>query len=65
MVEILAILQLCIQGNWICVRGYESPKIVYQQPKPEDGCYRDKIFYPQCKDLDNPEILYYHNLLRR
>ena len=64
MVEAITILQLCIQGYWICERNYESPKVVYQQPKPEDGCYRDGIFYPRCKDLDNPEVLYYHNLFK-
>jgi hypothetical protein len=36
----------------------------YYQPSPEDACYRDGIFYPRCKDLENPEVLRYHNLLK-
>ena len=58
------ILQLCIQGNYICERDLSPPKVVYQQPNPKESCYKDGIFYPRCKDLENPEVLYYHNLLR-
>ena len=30
----------------------------------EKSCYKDGIFYSRCKDLENPEVLYYHNLLK-
>ena len=51
------------QGEFCNIRQ-ESPSVVqYQYPKLEDACYKDGIFYPRCKDLENPQVLYYHNLL--
>jgi hypothetical protein len=35
----------------------------YDKQNPEDACYKDGIYYPRCKDLENSDILYYHNLL--
>jgi hypothetical protein len=36
----------------------------YDKQDPKDGCYKDGIYYPRCKDLENPDILYYHNLFK-
>lgn len=52
------------QGDICNFRDYPAPVLKYDVPKPEDGCYRDGIFYPRCKDLDNPDVLYYHNLFK-
>jgi hypothetical protein len=51
------------QGEWCNFR--EPPDLVlkYDKQNPEDACYKDGIYYPRCKDLENPEILRYHNLL--
>ena len=61
---------LCFD-NFIRMQGElcnfrEPPAQVHEFDKqdPNHFCYRDGIFYPRCKDLDNPEVLYYHNLLR-
>lgn len=64
MAEAITILYFCLRGVYICERSYDPPKIVYQKAKSEDGCYKDGIFYPRCKDLDNPDVLYYHNLFK-
>lgn len=50
------------QGDFCNFRDYQIPVVKYDKPNPEAACYRDGIFYPRCKDLDNPEVLYYHNL---
>jgi hypothetical protein len=48
----------------LCNIDNSQPQVVqYQYPKPEESCYKDGIFYPRCKDLENPEVLRYHNLL--
>jgi len=52
------------QGEICNFNDHQVPVVKYDKPKPEDGCYRDGIFYPRCKDLDNPEVLYYHNLFK-
>lgn len=52
------------QGTFCNIRDYQAPVSRYYQPRPEDACYRDGIFYPRCKDLENPEVLHYHNLLK-
>ena len=51
------------QGDFCNFRDYPPAVVKYNKPNPEDACYRDGIFYPRCKDLENPEVLYYHNLL--
>ena len=51
------------QGELCNFRDYQVPMVKYYQPNPEDACYKDGIFYPRCKDLENPEVLKYHNLL--
>jgi hypothetical protein len=52
------------QGELCNIRDSQPQAMKYYQPSPEDACYRDGIFYPRCKDLENPDILYYHNLLK-
>lgn len=51
------------QGDFCNFRDYRSSVVRYNKPNPESACYRDGIFYPRCKDLENPEVLHYHNLL--
>lgn len=51
------------QGD-LCNFADHRPSVVkYDKPNPEAACYKDGIFYPRCKDLENPQVLYYHNLL--
>ncbi len=51
------------QGDLCNFRQPRASVLQYDKPNPEAACYRDGIFYPRCKDLENPEVLYYHNLL--
>ncbi len=51
------------QGDICNVRQPPDVVLKYDRPDPEASCYRDGIFYPRCKDLENPDVLYYHNLL--
>jgi len=60
--------QLCF-ANFVSKQGElcnfrQPPDVVikYDTIKPEEGCTRDGVFYPRCKDLENPEVLAYHNL---
>ena len=52
------------QGELCNVRDYPPNVVKYDKPNPEAACYRDGIFYPRCKDLENPEVWHYHNLLK-
>ena len=52
-----------MQGDICNFRQPPNYVVKYNKPNPEHACYRDGIFYPRCKDLENPEVLYYHNLL--
>jgi len=52
------------QGELCNVRDYPEYVVKYDKPNPEDACYKDGIFYPRCKDLENPEVWHYHNLLK-
>jgi hypothetical protein len=52
------------QGELCNVRDYPPNVVKYDKPNPEHACYRDGIFYPRCKDLENPEVWHYHNLLK-
>jgi len=61
--------QLCF-ANFVSKQGElcnfrQPPDVVlkFDVIKPEEGCTKDGIFYPRCKDLENPEVLAYHNLL--
>jgi hypothetical protein len=51
------------QGELCNVRDSSERVVKYDPQDPENACYRDGIFYPRCKDLENPEVLHYHNLL--
>lgn len=51
------------QGDLCNVRQSPSHVVKYDPGSPENACYRDGIFYSRCKDLENPEVLHYHNLL--
>jgi hypothetical protein len=51
------------QGELCNVRQPPDVVLKYDKQNPEDACYKDGIYYPRCKDLENPEILRYHNLL--
>lgn len=53
-----------VQGEWCNFRESPTPVVKYDPQDPENACYRDGIFYPRCKDLENPEVLKYHNLLK-
>jgi len=53
---------LNMQGELCNFRQPPNVVVKYDKPNPESACYRDGIFYPRCKDLENPEVLYYHNL---
>jgi hypothetical protein len=59
---IFTLLQLCVNGTYICERSYTKPGPVYYEP--EKSCYIDGVFYPRCKDFENPEVQHYHNLLK-
>ena len=52
------------QGELCNIKDYPEYVVKYDRQKPEDACYRDGIFYPRCKDLENPEVWHYHNLLK-
>ena len=52
------------QGELCNIRDYPPNVVKYDKPNPEDACYKDGIFYPRCKDLENPEVWHYHNLLK-
>jgi len=52
------------QGELCNFRDYQVPVLKYAKQNPEDACYKDGIFYPRCKDLENPEVWHYHNLLK-
>ena len=51
------------QGDLCNVRQPPDFVVKYDKQDLEKSCYRDGIFYPRCKDLENPEVLYYHTLL--
>jgi hypothetical protein len=53
-----------VQGDLCNFRQPPDVVLKYDKQNPEDACYRDGIFYPRCKDLENPEVLRYHNLLK-
>lgn len=54
---------LKMQGELCNVRQPPDIVVKYDKQDPKDACYKDGIYYPRCKDLENPEILRYHNLL--
>jgi hypothetical protein len=52
------------QGELCNIRQPPDVVLKYDKQDPKDACYKDGIYYPRCKDLDNPDILYYHNLFK-
>ena len=52
------------QGDLCNFRQPPDYVVKYDKANPEAACYRDGIFYPRCKDLENPEVWHYHNLLK-
>ena len=46
------------QGDLCNFRQPPDYVVKYDKPNPEHACYRDGIFYPRCKDLENPEVDY-------
>jgi hypothetical protein len=55
---------LRMQGELCNVRQPPDIVVKYDRQDPKDACYKDGIFYPRCKDLENPEVWHYHNLLK-
>jgi len=59
----------CVEGilnsgnGYICNIDQSKPNVV-KYYEPEKSCYVEGVFYPRCKDYDNPEVKHYHNLLR-
>ena len=52
------------QGELCNIRQPPDYVVKYEKQNPKDACYKDGIYYPRCKDLENPEVLYYHNLFK-
>ena len=55
---------LRMQGELCNVRQPPDIVLKFDKQDPKDACYKDGIFYPRCKDLENPEVCHYHNLLK-
>ena len=53
-----------MQGEICNVRQPLQVVIQYDRQDPKDACFKDGIFYPRCKDLDNPEVWRYHQLFK-
>jgi len=52
------------QGELCNFRQPPDYVVKYDRQDPKDACYKDGIYYPRCKDLENPEVWHYHNLLK-
>ena len=52
-----------MQGELCNIRQPPEVVLKYDRQDAKDACYKDGIYYPRCKDLENPEVSYYHNLL--
>jgi hypothetical protein len=53
-----------MQGDLCNIRQPPEYVLKYDKQDPKDACYKDGIYYPRCKDLENPEVWHYHNLLK-
>ena len=53
-----------MQGELCNIRQPPDYVIKYDKQDPKDACYKDGIYYPRCKDLENPEVWHYHNQLK-
>ena len=55
---------LHMQGDLCNFRQPPDYVLKYDRQDPKDACYKDSIYYPRCKDLENPEVWHYHNLFK-
>ena len=55
---------LHMQGELCNIRQPPDVVLKYDKQDPKNACYKDGIYYPRCKDLENSEVLYYHNLFK-
>jgi hypothetical protein len=55
---------LYMQGDLCNFRQPPDYVLKYDKQDPKDACYKDGIYYPRCKDLENPEVWHYHQLLK-
>ena len=58
------VFYLHMQGDLCNFRQPPDVVLKYDKQDPKDACYKDGIYYPRCKDLENPEVWHYHNLLK-
>jgi hypothetical protein len=63
------VVGLCVD-NFVTMQGdlcnFRQPSDVvlkYEKQDLKNSCYKDDIYYPNCEDLKNQQVLYYHNLL--
>lgn len=56
---------LHMQGDLCNFRQPPDYVVKYDKQDSKNACYKDGIYYPRCKDLENPEVLYYHNLFKK
>ena len=52
------------QGDFCNIRQPPDIVVKYDKQDPKDACYKDGIYYPRCKDLENPEVWHYHQLFK-
>ena len=55
---------LHMQGDLCNFRQPPDYVVKYDKQDPKDACYKDGIYYPRCKDLENPEVWHYHQLFK-
>ena len=55
---------LHMQGDLCNFRQPPDYVVKYDNQDPKDACYKDGIYYPRCKDLENPEVWHYHQLFK-
>jgi len=65
---ILSLTSFCINDalyfKLICGIDRTLPAVIqYKVSNPKDACYKDGIYYPQWKDLEEPLVWHYQKLL--
>ncbi len=55
---------LHMQGELCNFRQPPDYVVKYDKQDPKNACYKDGIYYPRCKDLENPEVWHYHQLFK-
>ncbi len=53
-----------MQGDLCNFRQPPDYVVKYDKQDPKNACYKDGIYYPRCKDLENPEVWHYHQLFK-